>query len=149
MKILNITRTGMLPPWPATPSWPPATPLRLVKPGLGDIFALARGARGGPVTGARWGQRRGKDERRNRKYMEYVDFWWWVMMIDDYRRIFKSVGEFQHLRERVEPLPECLKAFMSYDYVEQSKVQPDCYFWCHRFCKIQARLCSISKGKGL
>ena len=30
---------------------------------------------------------------------------------------------------------------------EQSTVQPDCYFWGCRMCKIQARHCSIAKGK--
>ena len=34
------------------------------------------------------------------------------------RAVFKSVSGFAHLRERVEPLPECLEAFLSYDFVE-------------------------------
>lgn len=44
------------------------------------------------------------------------------------RAIYQAVSEYDHLRERVEPLPECLEAFLSYDFVEQSTIQPDCYF---------------------
>ena len=32
------------------------------------------------------------------------------------RAVFKSVSEYEALRERVEPVPECLDAFLSYDF---------------------------------
>lgn len=44
------------------------------------------------------------------------------------RAVYRSVSEYEHLRERVEPLPQCLEAFLSYDFVDQSNIQPDCYF---------------------
>lgn len=40
---------------------------------------------------------------------------------------YKSVSEFADLRERVEPLSSDLLDFLSFDFVDESVVQPDCY----------------------
>ena len=43
------------------------------------------------------------------------------------KAVYKSVHEFAELRERVDPLPEELYRFLSFDFVADSIVQPDCY----------------------
>ena len=43
------------------------------------------------------------------------------------KAVYKSASAYAELRERVEPLPDELHQLLSYDYVADSTVQPDCY----------------------